>query len=217
MSTSPHNVPLSSSDQSRKEVKADIPKNIGFRGRHNHGKSVNDPVYPSKKIIPQLRPKSLIDWRTGGRALLVAALAVIERRAKLRRRTDILTFQSRGFCGPSCGFSCAKEKRRLFCAWKVPGTQFEHVNRISDTLVGFKGLNKNFQKKPFFTVPRAVAERSAAPARFCSVDPEGNIKASHFIKSPRIHLPDASVASTVLHEHEASEEAEFLLKGSFHL
>ena len=219
VNTSPHNVPLSSADQSRKEVKADIPKNVGFRGRHNHGKPLNDPVYPTKKVIPQLRPKTLIDWRTGGRALLVSALAVLERRGRLRRRTEILDFQSRGFCGPACGFTCAKEKRRLFCAWKIPGTEFEHFNKISDHLVSFKGLVKT--KKPFFQVPRPVAQVNAAPSRFFLLA-HNKITAAPFIRSPVVDQA-ALYDSRLDPAHLVDEiplndsEAHFIINHSFHL
>ena len=221
VNTSPHNVPLSSAEQSRKEVKADIAKNVGFRGRHNHGKSLDDPVYPTKKVIPQLRPKTLIDWRTGGRALLISALAVLERRARLRKRTDILDFQSRGFCGPACGYTCAKDKRRILCAWKVPGTEHEHFNKISDHLVAYKGLVKT--KKPFFAPPRPVAQVNAASARFFVLDTSTSTsKPSHFIRSPKIDEAALyhSLQDPARDHHEVSpndSEANFILHGSFHL
>jgi hypothetical protein len=160
VSTSPFNVPLSSAEQSKKENKADIPKNIGFRGRHFHRKMPDDPVYPTKKIPPQLRPKTLIDWRTGGRAMLVAGMALLERRMKLRKRVEIMNWQKQGPC-VGCGFACAKEKRRIFCGWKVPNTQFEHFNALQRDIRSYKGIVMTEKPQPIFKTMRQVAEKNA--------------------------------------------------------
>jgi hypothetical protein len=177
-------------------------------------------VYPTKKIIPQLRPKSLIDWRTGGRALLVSAMAVLEGRRRLRKRRDILNWQAQGFCGPSCGYTCAKEKRRILCGWKIPGTEFEHFNKISDHLVKYKGLMK--LKKPLFQTMRPVAQRNAVSARFYSYDLSTHeIRHSHFIRSPEIDdsaaLYDGRQDPAVVREETDDEETRFIMCRSFHL
>lgn len=51
---------------------------IGFRGNHHHKKALYDPVYPTTKVPSNLVPRYPIDWRNGGRALLVAALHKLE-------------------------------------------------------------------------------------------------------------------------------------------
>ena len=166
-STSPYNVPLSSAEQSRKEAKADIPKNIGFRGRHNHGKGQDDPVYPTRPIPPQLRPKTLVDWRTAGRAMLVAGLAALGSGTKLRSRKAILDWQKQGLCSARCGYECAKEKRRIFCEMRVPMTVHDHFARMDGMLRTFKGFVRLDQApntrvdKPIHTTMRKVAERNS--------------------------------------------------------
>ncbi|CAE8627902.1 unnamed protein product, partial [Polarella glacialis] len=46
------------------------PRPIGFGGRHDHGKQLDDPVYPSKHVPASLLPVFPQDWRSAGRALL---------------------------------------------------------------------------------------------------------------------------------------------------
>ena len=54
------------------------PRPIGYRGRHDHGKPLDDPVYPTKHLPWELRQKNAPDWRSGGRAMLVAGLAKVK-------------------------------------------------------------------------------------------------------------------------------------------
>ena len=163
-STSPHNVPQSSAWMSRKENKADLPKNFGFRGRHNHGKAADDPVYPTRPIPPSLRPKTLMDWRSGGRIMLAVGMAMLERRARLRSKAAIYDYSLKGFCSPRCGFTCAIEKRRILCGWFVPGTVHEHVNNMDGIIRKFKGTVKLPRNKVISTVMNQVAEPNATPA-----------------------------------------------------
>ncbi|XP_026193581.1 uncharacterized protein LOC34619022 [Cyclospora cayetanensis] len=51
---------------------------IGFRGNHQHKKALYDPVFRTTKVPSNLVPRYPIDWRNGGRALLVAALHKLE-------------------------------------------------------------------------------------------------------------------------------------------
>jgi len=171
-STSPRNVPPSSAWMSRKDVKADRPKNIGFRGRHNHGKAHDDPVYPTRPIPPSLKPKPLMDWRSGGRIMLVAAMAMLERRMRLRTKPAINDFTNHGFCSPRCGYSCAIERRRIFCGWFVPDTVHSHVNQMDGIIRKFKGLVKLPANKPLFTVMNQVAQKHPTPAVYLPVPPE---------------------------------------------
>ena len=61
-----------------------FPRQIGFRGRHDHGKAPDDPVYPCKSVPYQLKPKHPSDWRGGGRAALIAGMAMLENGNRLR-------------------------------------------------------------------------------------------------------------------------------------
>ena len=66
-----------------------FPRNIGFRGNHAHGRPLGDPVFPTKAVAWDLKPKPLVDWRSAGRALLMAALARLEG-FRLRSQTTIM-------------------------------------------------------------------------------------------------------------------------------
>ena len=72
--------------------------------------------------------------------MLTAGMAMIERRARLRTRRAILDFSSKGFCSPRCGYSCAVERRRVFCGWFVPDTLHEHVNNMDGVVRKYKGI-----------------------------------------------------------------------------
>ena len=88
---------------------------------------------------------------------------------------------------------------------------------MSEALVGFKGLNKNWDKKPVFTVPRAVAQRNAKAARFCGVDGTGLVTAGHGIKSPMVNDVGLWQGDDVREERVQDEETEFVMNASFHL
>lgn len=144
VSTSPFNVPVSTGETARKKI--DLPKNIGFRGRHAHGKAPDDPVYPTRQLGPSPR-MGFVDWRTGGRALLVAAMAAIEGKI-LRTRHSILKWQMFPTCSPMCGFSCHKASNRVLCAWFTPGTVHEHYTNMIGSLTIFKGAKNVRLNKP---------------------------------------------------------------------
>ncbi|KAL8270542.1 hypothetical protein Esti_005513 [Eimeria stiedai] len=59
---------------------------IGFRGNHQHKKALYDPVYRTTKVPSNLVPRYPIDWRNGGRALLVAALHKLEGNYRIVQR-----------------------------------------------------------------------------------------------------------------------------------
>ena len=160
-SSSAFNVPVSTGETARKKI--DSPKSIGFRGRHAHGKGPNDPVYPTRQLGPSPR-MGFVDWRTGGRALLVAAMGAIEGKF-LRTRSQILKWQSVPVCSPQCGVSCHKARNRVLCAWFTPGSAHEHSVRMTGLLTKFKG-SKNFDPaNPPFRPMSQVALRN----RFAAV------------------------------------------------
>lgn len=155
-STSPFNVPTSTGDTARKKI--DNPKNIGFRGRHAHGKAPDDPVYPTRQLAPS--PKlGFVDWRNGGRALLVAAMAAIEGRI-LRTRSQIMKWQMFPPCSPKCGWSCHKARNRVLCSWFVPGSVHEHIVKMDGLLTPFKGSKFVSISDPPFRPMSQVALRN---------------------------------------------------------
>jgi hypothetical protein len=159
--TSPFNVPISTGENARKKI--DNPKNIGFRGRHAHGRAPDDPVYPTRQLGASPR-MGFVDWRTGGRALLVAALGLIEGKV-LRRRGELMKWQMFPPCGSKCGWSCQKSKSRVLCDWFTPGTVHEHIARMDGVLTRFKGAQSIDPAKPPIRPLPQVAMRN----RFCSV------------------------------------------------
>lgn len=155
-STNSFNVPQSTGESARKRV--DNPKNIGFRGRHAHGKAPDDPVYPTRQLAPT--PKlGFVDWRNGGRALLVAAMAAIEGRI-LRTRSTIMKWQMFPPCSPKCGYSCHKARNRVLCSWFVPGTIHEHIVKMDGLLTQYKGPKFVSIQNPPFRPMSQVAMRN---------------------------------------------------------
>ena len=154
VSTNPFNVPVSTGETARKKV--DVAKNIGFRGRHAHGKAPDDPVYPSRQLGATPR-MGFVDWRTGGRALLVAAMAALEGRI-LRTRNSILKWQAFPTCSPSCGFACHKAQSRILCKWFTPGTVHEHYTQMDGLLTMYKGPKEIRLAKPPTKPMSQVAE-----------------------------------------------------------
>lgn len=163
--SSPFNVPVATGDSARKKV--DNPKNIGFRGRHAHGKAPDDPVYPTRQLAAS--PKlGFVDWRNGGRALLVAAMAAIEGRF-LRTRSSIMKWQLFPPCSPKCGYSCHKAKNRVLCSWFTPGTVHEHVVKMDGLLTQYKGSKLiSIQNPPFRPMSRVAMRNryNAMPMKF---------------------------------------------------
>lgn len=140
------------------------PRPIGFRGRHDHGKPLDDPVYPTKHVPASLIPQFPLDWRSAGRAILCMGMAALEGR-RLRSKGAILKWQKAGFCSPACASQCAKNPNRILCAWRVGGTVFEHHNRMDGLLLSYKGVvHYDSNTKPIFRVRNRVALKN----RFCS-------------------------------------------------
>lgn len=170
--TSPFNVPLATGENARKKI--DNPKNIGFRGRHAHGKAPDDPVYPSRQLTAS--PKvGFVDWRTGGRALLVAAMAAIEGKI-LRTRGSIMKWQMFPPCSPKCGWSCHKARNRVLCSWFTPGTVHEHLVKMDGLLTQFKGAKTVSLSNPPFRPMSQVGMRN----RFAGVPMRWNEEQKNF-------------------------------------
>mmetsp|Transcript_27968 Transcript_27968/g.64546 ORF Transcript_27968/g.64546 Transcript_27968/m.64546 type:complete len:223 (+) Transcript_27968:103-771(+) len=136
------------------------PQQIGWHGKHDHGKPLDDPVYPTKKVPLDLLPSFPYDWRSAGRALLCMAMSALEGR-RLRSRGAVFRWQRIGPCGAICGEQCVKSRYRIMCAWRVPGTVHEHHNRMDDLLLSYKGVvHYESNTKPIFRVRRRVALRN---------------------------------------------------------
>ncbi|ANQ10888.1 Uncharacterized protein PCOAH_00053420 [Plasmodium coatneyi] len=142
-------------------LKAKLPKAptgrrpIGYRGNHQHGKSLYDPVYPTTKIPASLVPRYPIDWRNGGRFLLCVGLRRIENRIIKRMK------QSQDFNRPeckTCNHDCIATYNRCLCAWYCKD-KFRHVYQCDEVLLQYKGETQT--DKPLFTVPRWVANRNS--------------------------------------------------------
>lgn len=138
-----------------KRVRKVFPRNIGFRGNHDHGRPLGDPVFPTKSVAKALQPKGLCDWRSTGRMLLMATLARIEG-FRLRSTKACMVYQSQGFCHPMCAHTCAKAPTRVLCGWKAKDTVWQHYTAMDGLLNCFKG--KVETTKPLFSVERRVAK-----------------------------------------------------------
>mmetsp|Transcript_87600 Transcript_87600/g.203754 ORF Transcript_87600/g.203754 Transcript_87600/m.203754 type:complete len:225 (-) Transcript_87600:48-722(-) len=133
------------------------PRPIGFHGRHDHNKPLDDPVYPTKTVPASLLPAFPQDWRSAGRALLCMGMAALEG-TRLRSKGSVMKWQKAGFCRDLCSEQCAKSPNRIFCAWRVGHTVHEHHNRLDGLLLKFKGVvNFDDPKKPIFRVRDQVA------------------------------------------------------------
>mmetsp|Transcript_34294 Transcript_34294/g.60992 ORF Transcript_34294/g.60992 Transcript_34294/m.60992 type:complete len:216 (+) Transcript_34294:95-742(+) len=133
------------------------PRPIGFHGRHDHGKPLDDPVYPTKHVPASLIPAFPLDWRSAGRALLCMGMAALEGR-RLRSKGSVLKWQKGGFCSGLCSEQCAKSPDRIFCAWRVGNTVHEHHNHMDGLLCKYKGVvNYESATKPIWRVRRQVA------------------------------------------------------------
>jgi len=162
------------------------PRPIGFGGRHDHGKELDDPVYPTKHVPAALLPAFPHDWRSAGRALLCMGMAALEGRM-LRSKGAVLKWQKAGLCSPLCGSQCAKSPDRIFCAWRIPGTVHEHHNRMDALLTSYKGVVPHDNvKKPIYRVKRKVAVRN----RFRSERMVWN-GAGHYVFADREHIHPA--------------------------
>lgn len=141
-------------------LKATLPKAplgrkpIGYRGNHQHGKSLYDPVYPTTKIPTRLIPRYPIDWRNGGRFLLCVGLRRIENRIiKKMKESHNYNFTE---C-KTCDDSCVKIYNRCLCAWFCK-YKYRHVYNSDSLLMNYKGEIKT--TKPIFTLKKDVAKKN---------------------------------------------------------
>ena len=202
--TSRFNVPLSTGENARKKI--DVAKNIGFRGRHAHGKGPNDPVYPTRQLGPS-RKIGFVDWRTGGRALLVAAMAAIEGKF-LRTRASILNWQRYPTCSPQCGWSCHKAKNRLLCAWFTPGTAHEHMARMDGLLRKFKGSKLISIDRPPFRPMSQVALRNSKNAVPMRLLENGKLEHLHPLPDPAFGIDPERKRQSVENRYDPDEDLE---------
>mmetsp|Transcript_40325 Transcript_40325/g.111053 ORF Transcript_40325/g.111053 Transcript_40325/m.111053 type:complete len:214 (+) Transcript_40325:113-754(+) len=136
------------------------PRPIGFGGRHDHGKPLDDPVYPTKRVPAALLPSFPLDWRSAGRALICMGLSALEG-YRLRSKGSVLKWQHAGFCSALCTEQCAKSPNRIFCAWRAGNTVHEHHNRMDGLLMSYKGVvHYENVKKPIYRVQRQVAMKN---------------------------------------------------------
>lgn len=136
------------------------PRPIGFGGRHDHGKPLDDPVYPTKKVPAALLPSFPLDWRSAGRALLCMSMAAIEG-TRLRSKGSVLKWQKAGFCSSLCTSQCAKSPNRVFCSWRVGNTVHEHHNNLDGLLLSYKGfVDYENVTKPIYAVRRQLAMKN---------------------------------------------------------
>eukprot|EP00747_Dinoflagellata_sp_TGD_P206750 gnl/TRDRNA2_/TRDRNA2_80421_c0_seq1.p1 gnl/TRDRNA2_/TRDRNA2_80421_c0~~gnl/TRDRNA2_/TRDRNA2_80421_c0_seq1.p1 ORF type:complete len:260 (+),score=31.19 gnl/TRDRNA2_/TRDRNA2_80421_c0_seq1:109-780(+) len=136
------------------------PRPIGFHGRHDHGKPLDDPVYPTKHVPASLLPTFPQDWRSAGRALLCMGMAMLEGR-RLRSKGAVMKWQEAAHCSTTCWQQCEKSPDRIFYAWRLAGSVHEHHNRMDALLFKFKGVNTfNNVTKPFYTPTRQVAVKN---------------------------------------------------------
>ncbi|CAD7961856.1 unnamed protein product [Amoebophrya sp. A25] len=153
------------------------PRPIGYRGNWDHGKDMDDPVYPTKSLPYELRPKHAPDWRNAGRALLTASLGMVEGQ-RMKHLGMMMKWQKSGTCGERCDSQCATTADRFYCAQRVAGSHFEYVNAMDGLLMRYKGdiQPQDFSikrgKKPIHTVPWAVAQKHARTSRTFVLDRE---------------------------------------------
>ncbi|CRH02764.1 conserved Plasmodium protein, unknown function [Plasmodium relictum] len=141
-------------------LKAKLPKAptgrrpIGYRGNHQHGKSLYDPVYPTTKIPTSLIPRYPIDWRNGGRFLLCVGLRRIENRIINKMKES----QHFNLCECNvCNDNCIKIYNRCLCAWYCK-YKYRHVYKCDNLLIDYKGEVKT--EKPIFTLKKEVAKKN---------------------------------------------------------
>eukprot|EP00921_Rhytidocystis_pertsovi_P003472 GHVQ01006011.1.p1 GENE.GHVQ01006011.1~~GHVQ01006011.1.p1 ORF type:complete len:200 (+),score=30.06 GHVQ01006011.1:153-752(+) len=113
-------------------------KPIGFRGNHNHGKPLYDPVYPTTKVPPVLKSRYRRDWRNAGRAMITVGMATIEGLKQLRRHQQCIDWQHCSPCGARCGGECGKSPWRCLCGWRVRGV-WQHMVSMDGLLCVYKG------------------------------------------------------------------------------
>ncbi|SBS98223.1 conserved Plasmodium protein, unknown function [Plasmodium malariae] len=127
---------------------------IGYRGNHQHGKSLYDPVYPTTKIPASLIPRYPLDWRNGGRFLLCVGLRRIENRIikKMKESHNFNLSECK-----ICNDKCIKIYNRCLCAWYCK-FKYRHVYNCDNLLMEYKGEIKT--DKPLFTIKKEVAKKN---------------------------------------------------------
>eukprot|EP00439_Symbiodinium_sp_Y106_P071374 s725_g12.t2 len=154
---------------------AQPPRPINYKRRWDHGKDLDDPVYPTKKTHDGYRRASILvqpwdqpknsdklsgtgskfaaaDWRSAGRALLCLGMAMLEG-IRLRSKGATLKWQKAGYCNALCQEQCAKSPNRIFCAWRVQNTVHDHHNRLDGALMSYKGMvHYDDPKKPIYRI-----------------------------------------------------------------
>ncbi|KAF4714243.1 hypothetical protein FOZ62_025833, partial [Perkinsus olseni] len=160
-----------------KRRKMDIPKKIGFRGRWFHGKELDDPVFKTHKIPHILIPKTITDWRNGGRALLCIAMAQLED-IKIRTRGAAIRWQhdpKKGCQDGRCGSACSQDFNRCMCAWRVEGTKHHHFSRMDGVLMKYKGDVPVHHLVPIWGPMKAVGLRNRRNSLPYRVQPDGSL------------------------------------------
>eukprot|EP00933_Yihiella_yeosuensis_P026687 TRINITY_DN20751_c0_g1_i1.p1 TRINITY_DN20751_c0_g1~~TRINITY_DN20751_c0_g1_i1.p1 ORF type:complete len:252 (+),score=47.19 TRINITY_DN20751_c0_g1_i1:67-756(+) len=155
--------------------KAAPPRPIGFGGRHDHGKELDDPVYPTKHVPAALLPMFPQDWRSAGRALLCIGMAALEG-FRLRSKGSVFKWQKAGYCSALCGEQCAKSPNRILCYWRAMGTVHDHHNRLDGLLMSYKGIvNYHNPKQPVFRPLNQVAKKNRFMSERMAWEPSKNV------------------------------------------
>ncbi|CBZ50904.1 conserved hypothetical protein [Neospora caninum Liverpool] len=138
-------------------------KPIGYRGNHWHKKVLYDPVYPTTKIPAALVPRYPIDWRNGGRALLIAAMSKLENPSSLQRRI-FLRENSRDSQTPQAPLSPFQNASTASGggAYLVSsvGRKRSYVGRIAVSLMARHRQICDYQRVGGFCSPRCFSECS---------------------------------------------------------
>ncbi|PFH36684.1 hypothetical protein BESB_048760 [Besnoitia besnoiti] len=137
-------------------------KPIGYRGNHWHKKVLYDPVYPTTKIPAALVPRYPIDWRNGGRALLIAALSKLEGTSSLQRRIFLSenSRESQTPQAPLTAFQNAGGSAAGGAPYLVSslGRKRSVAGRVVVSLMGRHRQILDYQSRGGFCSPRCFAE-----------------------------------------------------------
>eukprot|EP00388_Colpodella_angusta_P010198 GDKJ01026678.1.p1 GENE.GDKJ01026678.1~~GDKJ01026678.1.p1 ORF type:complete len:236 (+),score=35.83 GDKJ01026678.1:19-726(+) len=144
---------------------------IGFRGGHDHGRPLNDPVYPTSLIPRVFVPRYAADWRNMGRRLLTMGLARLENKW-LGTYKQSLDWQVSGPCAKFCAGACGKSPWRCMCTMRVVDTPTEHLVNMDGILREFKG--EVIHKKPFWNARRKVIQKNRFHSEAMVWDPQTN-------------------------------------------
>ena len=86
-------------------------------------------------------------------------LHVARQGVTLRSRGQILRWQHECIDSPYCGTQSATDRNRILTAWRVPGSQLEHVIAMDGMLREYKGYVDT--TKPIYRPRRRVARQNA--------------------------------------------------------